>query len=329
MKTKVICFHETGIPEEAARLEEWDLPALKPNQVLVKMKAATLNPADINILEGKYGVRPELPAVPGNEGAGVIAELGPAVSDFKKGDLVIAPGRIGSWCEAFVIEADKLVVFPPEISAEQAAMMSINAPTAWRLLEDFGELQTGDWLIQNAANSNVGRFVIEIAKARGLKTVNVVRRKELILELKALGADVVVTEEPPLSKQIKELTKGAKILLGLNAVGGESAREIAKSLSPHGTLVTYGAMGREPLQISNALLIFKDIRFCGIWINEWFRTADKKQIQGTFDHLIALAKAGKLKAPVEKTYPLADYKKAIQHAQQSSRKGKILFVMNG
>ena len=207
-------------------------------------------------------------------------------------------------------------------------MLSVNPPTAWRMLEAFVNLKPGDWVIQNAANSGVGRAVIQIARLRGLKTINIVRRKDLIPELEAEGADVVVTDEIPLSKQIRDLTGNADAPLGLNAVGGESAREIAKSLSDHGTLVTYGAMGLQPLQMSNSLLIFKDLCFRGFWINAWYRRADAKEIHGMFDQLIPLVASGKLTVPVEKTYPLTDIKDALIHACQSSRKGKILFVMN-
>lgn len=327
-KIKVLCFYETGLPEEVARLEEWELPELKPHQVLVKQEAACLNPADINLLEGKYGIRPGLPAIPGNEGVGIVAEVGSDVSKVRMGERVIAPGRIGSWCEGFLAEEENLVVIPSEIPIDQAVLLSINAPTAFRLLTDFVSLKPGDWLIQNAANSTVGRFVIQIAHELGLKTVNIVRRKELIPELKSLGADVVVTDETPFSKQVKEITKGADISLGLNAVGGESAREIAKSLGAHGTVVTYGAMGREPLQISNALLIFKDLRFRGLWINEWFRSSSPDKIQGMYSKLISWMQDGKLKAPIEKTYRFEDYKEAIQHAQQGARTGKILFQIS-
>ncbi len=329
MKTKVICCHEFGPAETVACLEERELPLLNSSEVLVAVKAAPLNPADINYLEGKYGIRPELPAVPGNESAGVAVRTGDAVKNIKPGDQVIAPGRIGSWCEAFVADAGKLVTVPKEIPPEQACFLSVNAPTAWVLLENFVKLSPGDWIIQNAANSTVGRFIIQIAKARGLKTINVVRRAELIGELKELGADIVVTDETPISKKAQELTGGAGIQLGVNAVGGESARELAKSLARHGTLVTIGAMGREPLQVPNALLIFKDIRFRGLWINEWFQAAGRSMIERMYGELIPLMRAGHLKAPVERTYPLSSYREALQDAARGARRGKILFVVNG
>jgi trans-2-enoyl-CoA reductase len=136
-----------------------------------------------------------------------------------------------------------------------------------------------------------------------------------------------VTDETPLSKQIKELTGGAEIKLGLNAVGGESARQVAKSLAAHGTIVTYGAMAREPMQIENGLLIFKDIRFRGLWISAWYRQATRAQTEAMFAELLPLVRAGKLSVPIEKTYPLDKAREAVAHAGRGSRAGKIMFVM--
>ncbi len=324
----VICHHEYGIPEEVARVEPWELPAIAADQVLVEMKASPINPADINRLEGKYPIRSPLPAIAGNEGVGVVAQTGSAVSNVHVGQPVISLDRVGNWCEAYVADTANLIPLPEDISLEQAAMLSVNPPTAWRMLEAFVDLRPGDWVIQNAANSGVGRAVIQIARLRGVKTVNVVRRKDLIPELEAEGADIVITDEIPLSKQIRDLTGSGDAPLGLNAVGGESASEIAKSLSDHGTLVTYGAMGLQPLQMSNSLLIFKDLCFRGFWINAWYKRADTKEIREMFDQLIPIMTSGRLTVPVEKTYPLTDVKDALGHACQNSRKGKVLFVMN-
>ena len=324
----VICHHEYGIPEEVAQVKAWDLPTIAADQVLVEMKASPINPADINRLEGKYPIRSSLPAIAGNEGIGIIAEIGSAVSNLHVGQPVISLDRVGNWCEAYVADAKSLIPLPDNIPLEQAAMLSVNPPTAWRMLEAFADLKQGDWVIQNAANSGVGRAVIQIARLRGLKTVNVVRRADLIPELEAESADVVVTDEIPLSKQIRDLIGNADAPLGLNAVGGESAREIAKSLSDRGTLVTYGAMGLQPLQMSNSLLIFKDLCFRGFWINAWYKSADTREIHEMFDQLIPLVTSGKLTVPIEKTYPLIDAKAALVHACQNRRNGKILFVMN-
>ena len=323
----VACLREFGDPEKVIRIEQRELPELQPQQILVNVIAAPINPADLNLIDGTYGMRPNLPAVVGNEGVGVVAKVGSAVTNLSEGQRVIAPVRLGWWCTARILDAVDVFAIPSDIPRDAAAMLTINPATAYRMLMDFVTLKPGDWLIQNAANSAVGRFVIQIARQKGWRTVNVVRRPELIEELKAEGANVVVTDETPLSKQIGELTGGLEPLLGLNAVGGESAREIANSLGPHGTLVTYGAMGRQPLQIANALLIFKDIRFRGFWVSEWYRHATRTQVEEMFAELFPLVQDGKLRAPIEKIYPLPQVREAIAHARRGGRSGKILLGM--
>ena len=324
----VVCNHEYGNPDEVIRIESWELPPLEPNSVLVEQKASPINPADLNLIEGRYLLRPPLPVIPGIEGVGVISEIGNDVDGLTIGQPVIAPNRIGFWCEAYITDADTLIPLPPEIPVEQAAMLSVNAPTAWWMLTDYVSLEPGDWIIQNAANSGVGRYIIQLARHRSLKTLNVVRRSELISELESEGADVVVTDEVPLSKQIRDLIGDDEAKLGLNAVGGDSAHEIAKSLAAHGTLVTYGAMGLQPLQIANGLLIFKDIRFRGFMLSHRSNRTASEEIQEMFRHIFALAMDRKLKAPIAKTYPLTAAREALAHAAQGRRNGKVLFVMD-
>jgi NADPH:quinone reductase-like Zn-dependent oxidoreductase len=313
MKTTVICAREFGPPETVVSVEEWELPAPQPGETVVEVLATPVNPADLNYLEGTYAERPAPPFVPGMEGVGRAAD----------GRLVIAPIQRGWWCSHRVLAEDKLIPLP-ELPVATAAMLTVNPPTAYRLLRDFVALQPGDWLIQNAANSAVGRAVIVLARQHGWRTVNVVRRPELFYELRALGADVVVTDDKPLSRQIRDLTGGAEPRLALNAVGGESARQLAKSLARHGTLVTYGAMSREPLTVDNRSLIFQDIRFVGFWITDWYRAASRQQLLAMFDELLPLA--GKCAAPVEQTYRLEQAVDALRHARQSRRAGKVLFV---
>ena len=192
---RAIIYEAHGKPEEVLRLGERELSAPGPGEVVVRLKAAPINPADLNAIEGKYPVRFELPATPGFEGAGVIEEVGTAVRDLAVGQQVILPYDLGTWREAAVVAADKLVVVPDEIAPAQAAMLKINPITAWRMLHDFVRLERGDWLIQNAANSAAGRAAIQIAHELGYRTVNVVRRPELIEELRAEGGDLVLLDD--------------------------------------------------------------------------------------------------------------------------------------
>jgi len=289
------------------------------------MRAAPINPADLNQIEGKYPVRAELPATPGFEGAGIVVDAGGNASKIPAGTLVILPHNLGTWREAVAVRASDLVAVPPEIDPVHAAMLKINPMTAWRLLHDYIELNRGDWVIQNAANSAAGRAVIQIAHELGYKTVNVVRRAELIDELRAEGGDVVLFDGENLRDEVKDATSGTPIRLGLNAVGGDSALRLANCLAPGSTMVTFGAMSLQPLKIPNGLLIFKDLRFRGIWINKWYENGTMQERMVAFHLLREMAKRGLLKTKIERAYPLSEAKAAVTHAAQGKRSGKIIF----
>src|SRR5213594_4458198 len=214
-------YERHGNPADVLRIESRPWPTPAPDEVLVQMRAAPINPADLNQIEGKYPIRPELPATPGFEGAGVVVDLGTKVTNVAVGDLVILPHNVGTWRDAVSVKAEDLVAVPDGIEPVHAAMLKINPMTAWRLLHDYVDLHKGDWLIQNAANSAAGRAVIQIAHELGYKTVNVVRRSELIEELRAEGGDVVLVDKENLREDVKSSTSGGQIRLGLNAVGGE------------------------------------------------------------------------------------------------------------
>ncbi len=317
-------YEKHGNPADVLHVERRPWPTPAADEAVVKMYAAPINPADLNQIEGKYPVRPELPATPGFEGAGVIVELGAGVKGLTSGALVILPHNVGTWRDAVAVKAEELVVVPVGIEPVQAAMLKINPLTAWQLLHDYVDLQKGDWLIQNAANSATGRDVIQIAHELGYKTVNVVRRAELVDELRAEGGDIVLVDGDNLREEVKSATGGASISLGLNSVGGDSALRLANCLAPGSTLVSFGAMSLQPLKIPTGLLIFKDLRFRGIWINKWYDNATPRERMETFRVLFDMAGRGLLETKVEKAYPLSEVKTAVAHAAQGKRSGKII-----
>ena len=303
--------------------------ALEPGagEVLVRMLAAPINPADLNVIEGTYGELPSLPCTIGNEGVGVVERVGALVSGFAVGQTVL-PLAFGTWAEQMVVPAESLVALPEGLDPLQAAMLVVNPATAWRMIHDFVKLQPGDWIVQNAANSGVGRSVIQLAKALGLRTLNVVRRAELIDELRVSGADVVVTEDTDLRTETLTLCGGVLPKLGLNAVGGASALNVANALCVGAPLVTYGAMGRQPLKIPNGLLIFKNISFQGFWLRRWKESAPHAEVRATYEKLADYLAAGVLHTPVHKVFPLDQVLEAIAEATQEKRSGKVLLRMS-
>lgn len=323
-RARVVRFEQTGPPAEVLKVSEEPLSSPGPDEILIEMRRASVNPADLNYIEGTYGVKPALPAVAGVEAIGVILACGSDVRDLQPGQHVRPPSKSGMWRSHLVAKAAACLPFPEGLTDDQSCMLYVNPPTAWRMLHDFVTLPPGSWIIQNAANSGVGRSVIQIARHLGWHTINLVRREELIPELQALGADHVVTEEAFSAKAVRTITGGAPISLALNAVGGQSALSLAKALTPGGKHVTYGAMSKQPVTAPNGLLIFADISFHGFWVSRWYEKAGREATLAMFEELAVLIRAGKMEVPVDAVFPLSKIHDAVQRASEGSRSGKVL-----
>jgi trans-2-enoyl-CoA reductase len=203
-------------------------------------------------------------------------------------------------------------------------MLRVNPVTAWLILKHFVELEPGSWVVQNAANSGVGRALIQIAKRFGLKTLNFVRREELIAELKGLGADEVLLDTDEGVAQAKVIFGKAPVMLAANAVGGDSAIRLMDVLSSEGTLITYGAMSRRSLKVPNKFLIFKNLSLRGLWVTKWFEKATREQLYDVLEPLTEMILANELVTATDEIVPFRDCSKAIRRAQENSRSGKVI-----
>jgi trans-2-enoyl-CoA reductase len=317
-------FTRTGKPLEVLELQHRELPPLKPNEVRVAMRYAPINPADLNFIEGNYGRAANPPAIPGHEGCGEVLEIGDDVTSLAKGDAVIPLHPGGIWCQHMTAPEGWFAKLPETIDPVQASMLRVNPVTAWRLLHDFVNLSEGDWIAQNAANSGVGIATIHIAKKLGLRTINFVRRPELVDELQALGADAVFLDDDDGLAAAKALVGKAAPRLAANAVGGDSALRLMDLTAPHATLVTYGAMSRRSLKVPNKFLIFKDLTLRGLWVSQWYEQASHAEIQDVLRPLAGMMMDGSLILPVDQVVPLSNFPQAIERAQAGARSGKVI-----
>ena len=296
-------------------------PAPGPGEALIGVEFSPINLNDLLVVRGTYPLRPKLPSVIGNEGVGRILALGPDVHNVRVGDRVLTPLYGFAWAERIVVPADGLFALPVDVDPQQLAMLTINPPTAALLLSEFVDLQPGDWVIQNAANSGVGRAVIAFAKARGFKTINLVRRPELIDELKALGGDLVVLDTNEGLNQVKAVLGAAAPRLAIDGVGGSSAATLINLLGRDGTIVAYAALSNTPLSISAIALIFKRISVRGFFLSDPEHAA---KIQPIVVEAAQLLRSDRLYVPVAATYPLSAIKDAVAHVE---RGGKVLLDM--
>lgn len=318
-----IVIHRTGKPAEVIETRSFEPRAPGPGEVLVRILAAPLNPADLNTIEGTYGVALELPATPGVEGCGEVVASND--NSFAPGDRVIFLRRAATWASHATLAADSLFKLPPGVDPLQAAMLKVNPATAWQLLFGIEPAQEGEWIVQNAGNSAVGRCVIQLARDHGIRSISFVRRAGLADELRALGGDHVFQDDDEGLAAAKQVLGGARAALAFNAVGGESALRIMKLLREGGTHITYGAMGRKPVTMPNGLLIFRDIRVRGLWVTRWVERAPAAEVRAVYQDLAARVAAGRLVQPVDATFPLERFQEALARLDAPERAGKVLF----
>lgn len=319
-----LIYTSFGKPEEVLSLVTKELPEIQAHQVLIKMLASVIHPSDFGKIQGSYGKLANLPAVAGREGIGVICEIGAQVSSLKVGMRVRIPESLGTWQSYVVADESMLWPLPSNLPVDQLAQAFINPQTALRLLNDFVPLKSGDWIIQNAANSCVGQCVIQIARMYGYKTLNIVRDLAQTEYLKSLGADCVLTLEQ--LSDVREWTHGEHPKLALNSVGGKSAIQLIKSLAENGTMVTFGAMTGELVRFPTRDLIFKNIQLRGFWMDAWTRLRPELEVKSCFHQIFKLMQTKKLILPVAETYSLNQWEKALESSQKSAHNGKVLFL---
>ncbi len=325
---KKVEITDYGTPENVAHcVEAPDVGAPGPGEIVFDVLAFPINPADISFCRGSYRLRPPLPATPGAECVGRVAAVGAGVGDIRTGDLVIHMQR-ENWVQRRRIPAEVAISLPSGLDLAQAAMLRINPATALLLLEDHVALQSGDWVIQDVANSAVGRHLIVLAKTKGVRTVNVVRRDDVAAELKALGADVVLTDGPDFAQRAQQATGGAPLRLGIDAVSGEACKRIADCLAEGGVMVSYGSMSGADLVISRAAL-GRGISLKGFMLGDGLAKRTTAQIRALYADLAAQLRDGVLKAPIEAFYPIDEINPALAHAQRGGRSGKVLVLPNG
>jgi NADPH:quinone reductase-like Zn-dependent oxidoreductase len=316
---KAIHLTAYGNPAEKLKVVE----VLEPNapsagEARVRMEYAPIAYSDLLLAEGVYLLRPKLPSVIGGEGAGIVEAIGPEVSGVKVGDRVTIPFGTFTWSEKVLAPAQGLFVVPPSVDARTASMLNINPTTAVLLLSEFVKLKPKDWIVLNAANSQIARCLIVIAKSRGLNVAGVVRRSELIPEVEALGADFVGVELPELSQQLQTATGGTPISLGLDAVGGPATATMAGMLSPGAHLVVYAWLSGLPIHVSQGDLIVKRLNIHGFWM---YYEDYLPKIRAALTEATKVVASGKLTLPISATYKLCQIKEAIEHSQ---RGGKVL-----
>ena len=316
-----------GEPVDVLKVRDLPVPEPKHGQLRVRMLAAPLNPSDLMVVRGSYAKLPTLPATPGFEGVGIVEKSGGGLyGKLLVGKRVaVLNSETGSWAEQAVINARQAVPLSASLSVEQAATFFVNPATAYIMTRKVLRVPQGEWLLQTAAASALGKMVIRLAKSTGFRTINVVRRREQVAELQQLGADVVLVEsEGDLREQVLKQTGGKGVNYAIDPVGGATASAVVRCLGPGGRLLLFGTLSQDPVSFSPRTLMSVGASVEGFWLGNWMaqqNIVSKLRLMKTLARLIL---SGELSSEISETFPLAQVADAVRAAEKPRRGGKVL-----
>jgi NADPH2:quinone reductase len=330
---EALIFRETGEPKSVLKLAEIPTPPLALGEALVRVLLSPINASDLHMVRGRYGCQPVLPASPGIEGVGIVEAVGPGVQGPTVGTRVVFVDTWNAWREQVVCPADKLVPVPVGLDDSAAATSYINPLTAWALTRSAHNLKEGDWLLQTAAASSVGKLVLQLAQQHLFKTINVIRRREqetIIRNLK--GNEVICTADEDLRARLQELTAGKGVERAIDCVAGELGAEIARNLAAAGTMLVYGALSShrqtDPAKFIMPLfaprLIYSTATVRGWWLPRWVPSQPLAEVRAATSDLLTMLSNGALTPPAVVRYSLKDFQEAVRLADGEAGQQKVL-----
>lgn len=317
-------YDHFGKPTEVLSLGDSPIPEPKANEVRVKTVLASIHNHDLLTIRGKYGFKPELPAIGGSEAVGIIDAVGSDVKDLKVGQRIAAASVQATWAEYFVAPEHMIFPIPESLDDEMAAQL-VAMPLSALMLLEFLEVESGQWIIHNAANGAVGKSLAMLAAARGVHTINVVRSQDALAELEAIGVkNNVNTEDEDWKEHVKAILGDDTISAAVDSVGGEDSGALLSLLGHGGVFAVFGAMSGKPMVLNPTDMIFKQATLKGFWGSKLSQEMSVENKQRLVDELIDRAVNGKLKLPVEATFDLADIVDAVDGKLQKEKSGKVL-----
>lgn len=329
---KAAVFESFGEPAKVLGIRDVPDPEPGPGQVRVRMIASPVNPSDLMVVRGRYGVLPRLPATPGFEGVGIVEKAGPGLLgkwvEGKRVAVINSAG--GNWADYAVIPARQARPIPADIPDDQAATFFVNPATALAMVRHVLAVPRGEWLLLSAAGSTLGKMIIKLGRHDGFKTLSVVRRSEAKRELVELGSDAVISSsEGPVDEQVRRVTDGTGVRYALDPIGGEAGTAVFRSLGQGGRMVIYGTLSGEPIQIDPRQMISGRKVVEGFWLGHWMKDRSIPAALLLFREIAALIRKGVLNSDIGPSFPLARIHEAVAEADRVGRGGKVLLTIAG
>lgn len=324
---KAVVFERFGEPSEVLQVKDVPTPEPGPGEVRVRMIASPVNPSDLLVVRGLYGVLPKLPATPGFEGVGVVEKAGPGLMGKlvvgKRVTVINSAG--GNWAEYAVIPWRQARPVPSDLPDDQVASFFVNPATVLAMVKHVLAVPKGERLLQSAAGSALGKMIIRYCKNEGIRTINVVRRREAMGELKALGGDVVLSSaDGPVDEQVLKLTNGEGVRYALDPVGGDTGTQVFQSLAADARMLVYGTLSNEPIRIDSRRMIAGKRVVEGFWLGHWMRDRSIPAALMLFREIGKQIRSGVLATEVGDRLPLDSVVDAAREAETPGKRGKVL-----
>lgn len=326
---KSVRFRQYGEPAKVLAVEERPVPEPGQDEARVRMLATPVNPSDLLYVRGLYaGVRAHFPAPAGFEGVGIVDALGPGTQDLARGQRVsVVNGQGGNWAEYTLVSVRDLIPVADDVPDEQAASFVINPASAILMLHHVLAVPRGEWLLQSAAGSQIGRMLIRLAKRAGIKTINIVRRREAVAELRQLGADaVIVSTDGPIDEQVRDIAGPDGVRYVIDPVAGETGTQLFKALHEEGRMLVYGSLTGEPIRVGDdPRYILAGRRVLEVfWLGYWLPRLEAEARRQLMDAIAGLVRDGILETSPGRRYSLDQIGAAVTEAESARNQGKVL-----
>jgi NADPH:quinone reductase len=321
---EAVVFKQAGEPNDVLACAETSAPVPHDEDVLVKVTARPIHPADLAFIRGQYRLKPSFPQVAGLEGVGVIIAGRPTSPLFALGQRV-AFRCPGTWAEIVRVPQDRLISVPSDIPDAIACQISLNPLTAVGLLEEAA-VKRGDWLLLTAATSTVSNLIASIAHGRGVKVIGLARDAARAAAARSRADHIISVNDPNLTAALTSLSAGHGIEALLDSVGGPILPKLFGTLSAGARVIAYGVQDREPAAVTNAMLIYSNLTWKGFGIDRWLTQISPTERARIIDELWSMIRAKTLDLPIATTFPLSQFNKALTANGEAGRNGKVLLV---
>ena len=300
------------------QLEETNIKAPGDSEVQITIMARPINPSDEMFVQGVYRQKPSFPQIAGLEGAGIITDCGKNVNLSLLGKRA-AFRAAGAWAEKINISLSACRLVPDDLPFETACQLSLNALTAYALL-DSSKVGKDQWLVLTAANSSVSQLVVQMAVQKGVRVIGIVRNDSQKDKLTALGASLVVnmSQEDIIQVIRARVTEGVNAVF--DAVGGDLGSKLFKIAASHCTVIIYGRLSNDPVSFYNGDVIYKNMLIQGFGIDAWLQSKTQEEIDALWNQIIGMWEEGVFKTSFDRIFRLTDFRSAIVEYKDSGQR---------